>query len=388
MTIPTSNDLTSSAVNVSVDSGIVQQETTARVATISPADEVPAASEIVHEEKAVRVATIAAPSGADGDSSGQEDEDEEEANVDDAQILEDWPDETEEIELIHSRLNSISNLGLPRFAAHLRKLCLRQNYISFLDPDVLGTLENLEELDLYDNKVKTVGDALNPLSKISVLDLSFNLLKRVPDTLACLRSLKTVFFVQNKISHISGFNGVGATLRSLELGGNRLRKIENLDALVNLEELWLGKNKITRLENLGSLQCLKILSIQSNRITKLEGLDSLKNLEELYLSHNGIERLEGLEHNHKLRTLDIGNNFVPLLENISHLSSLEELWINDNTITTLRDLEPQLKHISCLETIYLEGNPVQKDEGANYRRKVILALPQIKQLDATFVKQG
>jgi hypothetical protein len=27
-----------------------------------------------------------------------------------------------------------------------------------------------------------------------------------------------------------------------------LQKIENLDALVNLEELWLGKNKITKLE--------------------------------------------------------------------------------------------------------------------------------------------
>lgn len=29
---------------------------------------------------------------------------------------------------------------------------------------------------------------------------------------------------------------------------NALQKIEGLDALVNLEELWLGKNKITRLE--------------------------------------------------------------------------------------------------------------------------------------------
>lgn len=27
-----------------------------------------------------------------------------------------------------------------------------------------------------------------------------------------------------------------------------LQKIENLDALVNLEELWLGKNKIAKLE--------------------------------------------------------------------------------------------------------------------------------------------
>ena len=29
---------------------------------------------------------------------------------------------------------------------------------------------------------------------------------------------------------------------------NKFKKIENLDALVNLEELWLGKNKIAKLE--------------------------------------------------------------------------------------------------------------------------------------------
>lgn len=56
-----------------------------------------------------------------------------------------------------------------------------------------------------------------------VLDLSFNLLKSVPDTLHHLTSLKTVYFVQNRISRISGLEGVGATLRSLELGGNKLR---------------------------------------------------------------------------------------------------------------------------------------------------------------------
>lgn len=50
----------------------------------------------------------------------------------------------------------------------------------------------------------------------------------------------------------------------------------------------------------------------------------------------------------------------------------------------MRDLEPQLKHITTLETVYLEGNLFQRHEGANYRRKVSLALPQIKQLDATY----
>lgn len=36
---------------------------------------------------------------------------------------------------------------------------------------------------------------------------------------------------------------------------------------------------------------------QSNRLTKMEGLQSLVNLRELYLSHNGIEVIEGLENN-------------------------------------------------------------------------------------------
>lgn len=54
---------------------------------------------------------------------------------------------------------------------------------------------------------------------------------------------------------------------------------------------------ISTTQNFGSLQRLRILSIQSNRITKLEGLDSLANLEELYISHNGLTKLEGLEHN-------------------------------------------------------------------------------------------
>jgi len=217
------------------------------------------------------------------------------------------------------------------------------------------------------------------------LDVSFNLLRAVPKVLSSLSSLQVVYFVQNKITQIDGLGGVGATLRSLELGGNRIRTIENLDALVNLEELWLGKNKIAKLENLSSLKKLKILSIQSNRITKLEGLESLTELEELYLSHNGVERIEGLEDNLKLKTIDLGNNQVPELENLSHLTSLQELWINDNQIPTLRALTPQLGHISTLETIYLERNPCQTNDQTGYRRKIILALPQVSQVDATYV---
>lgn len=37
-----------------------------------------------------------------------------------------------------------------------------------------------------------------------------------------------------------------------------------------------------------------------------------------------------------------------------------------------------------LQTVYLEGNPVEKN--AQYRLKLKLLLPQIKQIDATFVR--
>ena len=40
---------------------------------------------------------------------------------------------------------------------------------------------------------------------------------------------------------------IAESLRSLELGGNRLRSMENLGHLAHLEELWVGKNKITSL---------------------------------------------------------------------------------------------------------------------------------------------
>jgi len=57
--------------------------------------------------------------------------------------------------------------------------------------------------------------------------------------------------------------------------------------------------------------------------------------------------------------------------------------MSNNQIPTLADLEPQLGHISTLNTIYLEGNPCQKEDMGGYRRKIMLALPQLQQIDAT-----
>ncbi|KAJ9100676.1 hypothetical protein QFC21_003721 [Naganishia friedmannii] len=254
------------------------------------------------------------------------------------------------------------------------------NLSSPLPAEAFQCLEVLEELDMYDNKLghRVHDEELAGCTNLTSLDLSFNNLRH-PPSLPSQKHINTLYLVQNKISKIEQgeLDWAAEALKSLELGGNRIRK------LVLLEELWLGKNKIRGLENLSTFKHLKILSIQSNRITKMENLEELESLEELYLSHNGVEKIEGLEKNLKLKTLDIGNNRITKIENIAHLKNLEEFWASGNQIPDLRDLDSQLAVLPKLETVYLEHNPCQTEDRAGYRRKVILALPQLQQVDAT-----
>jgi protein phosphatase 1 regulatory subunit 7 len=128
---------------------------------------------------------------------------------------------------------------------------------------------------------------------------------------------------------------------------------------------------------------MNLLSIQSNRLTSISGLSALMNLEELYISHNALTHISGLESNTKLRVLDISNNPISHLENLSHLTHLEELWASNCQIEDFAEVERELKDKEELTTVYFEGNPLQLNGPAVYRNKIRLALPQLKQIDAS-----
>lgn len=55
---------------------------------------------------------------------------------------------------------------------------------------------------------------------------------------------------------------------------------------------------------------------------------------------------------------------------------------NDNEVEDWNDLD-ELKSMKSLETVYLERNPIHTNDISGYRRKVLIALPHLKQLDAT-----
>ncbi|KAI0200847.1 protein phosphatase 1 regulatory subunit SDS22 [Astrocystis sublimbata] len=296
-------------------------------------------------------------------------------------LLDDEDPGSDEINLIQSRIASIPQLRLERFTK-VARLCLRQNLISKI-AGLSSLAPTLNELDLYDNLISHVR-GLDELTDLTTLDLSFNKIKHIKNV-DHLTKLTTLYFVSNKISRIEGLDTL-VNLTEVELGSNRIREIQNLDSLKNLEQLWLAKNKITELKNLGGLPKLKLLSIQSNRITDLSPLRELPQLEELYISHNALESLEGLEYNTNLHTIDIANNMVKSLKGVGGLKNLAELWASSNQLSDFADVERELKDKSDLTTVYFEANPLQLRQPALYRNKVRLALPQVKQIDATFVK--
>jgi protein phosphatase 1 regulatory subunit 7 len=296
----------------------------------------------------------------------------------DEDLLDEYPLDTDDIDLVHCRITSIPALRLERFTK-LERLCLRQNQIS--EPELPASLGgSLLELDFYDNLISHV-KGFDALLKLTNLDLSFNKIKHIKNV-DHLKQLTELYFVQNRIQKIENLDGLDR-LTMIELAANRIREIENLETLTSLQELWLGKNKITEIKNLDCLINIRLLDIKSNRLTAITGLASLGNLEELYVSHNAITAISGLESNPKLRVLDISNNQISKLENLSHLTHLEEFWASSNQLSSFQEVENELADKAELATVYFEGNLLQTRGPAVYRNKVRLALPQVQQIDAS-----
>lgn len=124
-------------------------------------------------------------------------------------------------------------------------------------------------------------------------------------------------------------------------------------------------------------------------MTSLAGLSKLKNLEELYVSHNAIREINesDLKENTNLHVVDVSSNPIEHLTGLETLEHLQEFWASNCQLSDFNEIEKQLKDKKELETVYFEGNPLQKAQPVLYRNKVRLALPQIRQIDATYVQQ-
>ena len=177
-------------------------------------------------------------------------------------------------------------------------------------------------------------------------------------------------------------------LTVLDVGDNKIRKIEGIDTLVNLEEFHAAKNKLTVIEGLDKLTNLILIAVQVNFISKITGLENLVELEQLYMQQNQIKKIEGLDNNPNIETLDIAVNKVSKFENLEHLTNLRELWMNWNNIEDSDENKEYLTKLTKLKTIYLADNPISMHESSEYQKMLTTAIPSLKQIDGNVLRMG
>jgi len=87
---------------------------------------------------------------------------------------------------------------------------------------------------------------------------------------------------------------------SIDLSNMNLTEIPDLSIYAHqLVKLRLSHNKIKKIERLDTLTNLQILSLSENQITKIEGLDNMFELQILTLCDNQISKIEGLDKDRK-----------------------------------------------------------------------------------------
>eukprot|EP00980_Cylindrotheca_fusiformis_P029574 scaffold23530_cov117-Cylindrotheca_fusiformis.AAC.1 len=264
---------------------------------------------------------------------------------------------------------------------NLERLVLRSHLIQHIKG--IQGFTKLELLELYDNQLQELNCLEVPGPNLRVLDMSYNAIRDMSPVNVCVNltelckkknhiSISVEHLANNKLKQISGLRGL-TNLKKIDLGANRIRVMdeEELGGLINLEELWIGKNKIE----------------------KIQGLDKVETLEELFLAHNGIDdegatQPTGLALKFtNLNVIDMSRNRLTSTAPFAHLEAVEELWLSGNQIATWEGVEPLKESASAgtqsLETLYLEYNPLASE--FEYRKKLAEWIPSLSQIDATLV---
>ncbi|XP_073775247.1 leucine-rich repeat-containing protein 9 isoform X2 [Danio rerio] len=183
-------------------------------------------------------------------------------------------------------------------------------------------------------------------------------------------------------------SGWTSKITALNLDGQRLTRISNLDRLVNLRWASFDHNELTRIEGLEHCHLLEELSLNYNSVSRLEGLCSMPRLTRLSINNNHLQCLDGdiLDQLPNLHFLSVENNIISSLHGLQRSRSLFELYVGNNDISTTRDIY-HLKALSSLVILDLYGNPlVNKLE--NYRIYMVFHLPSLKALDGAAVEMS
>lgn len=216
-----------------------------------------------------------------------------------------------------------------RRLTNLQTLILNNNPMLHAQLRQLPSLVSLQCLHMRNTQrtISNMPSGVESLTNLCDVDLSQNELPAVPEALYKLEALKRLNLSDNSI-------------RELSNGG--------VEFWAKLETLNLSRNQIKVLpQNLTKCQYLKRLYLNCNQLTFggiPAGIGKLYDLEVFEAASNNLEMIpEGLCRCGKLRRLILNNNrLFTLPETIHYLTELETLQLDDNPEMTMPAKPPEL----------------------------------------------
>ncbi|XP_058508872.1 vasorin b [Solea solea] len=265
---------------------------------------------------------------------------------------------TPESILCFQRRSSTIPKGVPAFT---KSLYLFANGIEGLTAKDFSGMENLEMLDLSQNKLTEIPDRVfEPLTSLRNLDLSSNQITHISKI--CFHGmalLERLYLYSNLIKtiHPAAFDGLEHLLE-LKMQGNQLT---SLPALA-MPRLLLLDLRFNVLNSLGPSDLLtpnlESLKLGGVGLTSLDNelIGNLKNLHELDISGNQLESFPSVlkETNGLIHLSLAGNPMGPLMvQDLQNLGELQELDISSLSLQGLPEefsqLFPHLRKLTTAE---------------------------------------
>ncbi|XP_071960647.1 leucine-rich repeat and guanylate kinase domain-containing protein-like [Antedon mediterranea] len=217
----------------------------------------------------------------------------------------------------------LSNLGCSSDGAQLVYLHLTLPGYNLVDISKLETFVNVQKVEIPYNKISDLS-VLSQMPYLIELDASHNEITTMLD-FEPPHNLQEVDLSYNQIEEMENLSSHHA-LTKLVIDNNQINRIDGLSSCVRLSHLSLAHNNISKLENLNGLS-LKYLNLRGNQLTVIENIERLKWLQNINFSGNQISSLKGLEGHELLEVIDLEDNNIPYISEIKFIEDLNLLRV-------------------------------------------------------------
>ena len=278
--------------------------------------------------------------------------------------------------------NSISKIEGLTNLTNLKILNLGGNQISKIEN--LDNLVNLKELYLANNKIKDI-TPLSVNTSLTILNLNGNTQidgnrnNYTEEGIEALNKIGEILDRGGTINLDIDKLGLFTNYKTLDLSGQSLTTLEQLEGLTQLISLNLGNNKLTLTDEksqeiLKSMTNLESLTLETNQITSITAISSLKNLKYLNLKGNTVNltEIENIISNlnnltvsteslktiidcntNKIIVLNLDNSSLTELPVLSIFNKLSVLNLNNNP--NINNFE-NVSQITNLQSLFLANN--------------------------------